>query len=129
MEPGTIPRGPVRQGLQWALHLVRDNLALFLLLGLLAGVAWLLAARGLKGPRLTLWLLVPILLAGTLVCLIGPGHLFPKQPYEGPNLITVSHNHAITLLDLPGGLCAIAAAIIGARLIRERWAGGRRVRG
>lgn len=105
---------------QRALHLVRDQIGGLLLIGAICGVCWLLAARGLDGKRLALWLLVPVLFAGALVFLVGPDRLFPKQPYEGPHLLTLSENHAITLLDLPGVLCASTAVILGAWLIRGR---------
>lgn len=113
-------KGLLEQVIQWALHTVRDQLGIFVLLGALAGLGWLVAARGLHGPRLALWLLVPALLAGAFVCWLGPDRLFPKVPFEGPSLITLSDNHAITLLDLPGVLLALTAAILGGWLIRGR---------
>ena len=114
------PDGLLEELIQRALHLIRDQLGLFLALGLLAGTCWLLAARGLSGKRLTLWLLVPVLLTVTFVCWVGPDRLFPKEPYEGPELLILSENHAITLLDLPGGLCAVTAVLLGAWLIKGR---------
>src|SRR5690242_11284012 len=104
------------RAIRWMLHLIRADLRTFLLLGVLIGACWLLAGRGLRGGRLALWLLVPFLVAGALVCWVGPDHLFPKKPYEGPQLLVLSENHAITLLDLPGVLCAATAIIIGAWL-------------
>jgi hypothetical protein len=122
----TIERLP-RQIIRWVLHLIRADLRTFLLIGALIGIGWLLAGRGLRGGRLALWILVPLLVAGALVCWVGPDRLFPKKPFEGPALVVLSENHAITLLDLPGVLCVASAAIIGAWLIWGRWK--RRVEG
>ncbi len=74
---------------------------------------WLLAGWGLRGRRLALWCAVPVLVDVELVCLRGPGHLFPKEPFEGPILVTVSRRHALTALDLLGLTCAGAAGLIG----------------
>jgi hypothetical protein len=118
-----------RRVISRVLHLIRADLRTLLLLAVLLGVCWLLAARGLRGGRLALWLLVPFLVAGALVCWVGPNRLFPKKPFEGPQLVVLSENHAITLLDLPGVLCAASAIIIGVWLIRGRWEKGKRTEG
>lgn len=102
------------------LHLIRDHLWLVLLLGALLGVCWLIAARGLRGGRLAGWLLVPLLAAAALCCWLGPDRLFPKKPFEGPSIVVLSENHALTLLDLPGGLCAGVAALLAVWLITDR---------
>ena len=91
------------------------------LLAVLAGAGWLLGMRGLAGPRRALWALVPVLFAVALVCWLGSGRLFPKVPYEGPALLVVSHTHAVTLLDLPGLACAVAAVALAGALLGERW--------
>lgn len=107
--------------IQWAIHLIRDQIGGILLLGVIGGLCWVLAARGLSGKRLALWLLVPVLLGGALVLWVGPDRLFPKKPYEGPELIVLSENHAITLLDVPGVFLAGSAVLLGGWLIRGRW--------
>ncbi len=94
-----------------------------LVLGFLLLAAWLLAARGFRGRRLARWLAVPALLAVALVCLVGPGHLFPKYPFEGPQLLRVSTNHALTALDLPGLAAGGAGVALGARAVWERLTG------
>jgi hypothetical protein len=111
----------MREAISWALRAIRLQLDVLVLLAVLAGAGWLLGARGLPGPRRALWILVPVLLAVALVCWLGPGRLFPKVPYEGPQLLVVSPNHALTLLDLPGLACAGAAVAIGAWLLWDRW--------
>jgi hypothetical protein len=109
--------GTMREAVAWALRAGRTHLDALLLLAALAGSVWLLGARGMAGPRRALWLLVPALVAAALVCWLGPGRLFPKVPYEGPQLLVVSRNHALTLLDLPGLACAGVAAAIGGGLL------------
>ncbi len=94
-----------------------------LLLGLLLLAIWLVAAYGLHGRRLARWLAVPALLTVALVCLVGPGHLFPKYPFEGPQLFRVSTTHALTALDLPGLAAGGAGVALGVRAIWERLTG------
>ncbi len=66
------------------------------------------------------WLVVLVLMVVALLCLFGPGRLYPKEPFEGPTLVEVSRRHGLTLLDLPGLVCAGSAIALGARLIWER---------
>jgi hypothetical protein len=110
----------MRETISSAIRLIRTNLDSLVLLAALAGIGWLIAARGLAGWRRAAWMLVPVLLAIALVCWAGPGRLFPKLPYEGPELLTVSQNHALTLLDIPGILCAVAGVGLGGWLLRDR---------
>ena len=110
----------MREAISWALLQIRTNLGSLVILTLIAGIGWSLAARGLAGWRRALWLLVPVLLVAALVCVIGPGRLFPKQPFEGPILLTISYNHALTLLDIPGFLWASTAMALGGWLLRDR---------
>jgi len=63
---------------------------------------------------------VPLLAAVALVCIVGPDRLSPKHPFEGPSLIILSENHALTVLDLPGFAAAIAAALLALWAIRAR---------
>lgn len=119
-----LPRRPIGE----FLRLIRDHLDVILILGLVACILWLVLAAGLRGRRLALWLLVPALLAVALACIVGPDRLFPKRPYEGPNLITLSENHAVTLLDVPGLLFGGAAVILVCWLLLDRWRGWRRRR-
>ena len=110
----------MRETISWAVRQIRSSLDLLVLLAALGAIAWLLAARGLSGSRRILWSLVPLLLAAAAVGWIGPGRLFPKQPFEGPTLLKVSHNPALTLLDIPGILWAGTAVALGGWLILER---------
>lgn len=116
----------MRAVLSWAVRVVRLNLGAVLLLAALAGACWMLAARGLAGFRRVLWSLVPLLLAAALVCWLGPGRLFPKVPFEGPKVLVLSENHAVTLLDLPGFLAAGIAIGLGGWLLAERLRASRR---
>ncbi len=59
---------------------------------------------------------MPALTGAALPCLLGPGRLFPKEPYEGPIVLQVSGRHALTALDLPGLACAAAGLLLWARL-------------
>lgn len=104
----------------WAIHQIRSNLGWLVFLALLAGVAWALAARGLVGWRRALWLLVPVQLGAALVSFVGPDRLFPKRPFEGPILLTVSRNHSLTLLDIPGILWGGSAIALAAWLLYDR---------
>ncbi len=99
--------------------LARWQPAILVLVGVLLGV-WLLTARGLTGYQLALWLAVPAFLVAGLVCIMGPGWLFPKHPFQGPVLVRVSVHRALTALDLPGLACAVAATVLAVRLVRER---------
>ncbi len=76
--------------------LVREHLGFFLALAVFGAVCWFFGGWRLRGWRLLLWDLVLPLLAVALVCVVGPGHLFPKEPYEGPRLITFSPAHSLT---------------------------------
>ncbi len=89
--------------------------------GLLLLTVWLAAGIDLRGRRLATWLAVPALIGLALVFLVGPGHLFPKEPYEGPTLLVVSPTHALTALDLPGLACAGAAGLLGSWLVWARF--------
>lgn len=108
------------EAISWAARHIRNNLTLLLALAALAGLGWSLAARGLVGRRRALWLLVPPLFAVTSLCWAGPGRLFPKEPFEGPSLLHVAPGHSVTLLDLPGALCAVAAVALGGWLLLKR---------
>lgn len=111
-----LPRGAIR----WLLALIREQLSLFLLVALFLGIGWLFAGRGLRGLPLVRWCLVPILVAVALFCVVGPDRLFPKEPFEGPHLITLSATHALTFLDLPGFAAAFIAGALGLWSIRGR---------
>ncbi len=101
--------------------LVREHLGLFLALAVFGAVCWFFGGWRLRGWRLLLWDLVLPLLAVALVCVVGPGYLFPTEPYEGPRLITFSPAHSLTLLDLPGFACATLAALLVCGLLLARW--------
>ena len=66
------------------------------------------------------WLVVVVLVVVALLFLLGPGRLFPKEPFEGPTLVIVSKRHGLTVLDLPGLVCGTAAVVLGVRLFRQR---------
>jgi hypothetical protein len=107
-----------RDAIRWLLALIREQLALFTFLAVLVGIGWLLAGRGLRGRQRVRWYLVPLLAAVAFVCIVGPDRLFPKHPFEGPSLIILSENHALTALDLPGFAAAIAAGVLALGEIR-----------
>ncbi len=100
---------------------VREHLGLFLALAIFGAACWFFAGWRLRGWRLLLWDLILPLLTVALVCVAGPGRLFPKEPYEGPRLITFSPAHSLTLLDLPGFACAVLAALLACGLLLTRW--------
>ena len=83
-------------------------------------IGWLVAARGLRGRQLARWLAMPVLLFGAAICLLGPGHLFPKEPFEGPTLLRVSQSHAIVALDLIGLIAGGLGILLGAWAVWER---------
>ncbi len=112
--------------IRWLLALIREQLILFIMLAVLVGIGWLLAGWGLRGRQLVHWCLVPLLVAVALACIVGPDRLFPKHPFEGPSLITLSENHALTVLDLPGFAAAIAAVLLAVWAIRMRLRGAAR---
>ena len=112
--------GPVADQIRWAIALVRTNLTLLLACAALAGVAWLIEGRDLAGTRRWQWRAAPGLLLLALLCLVGPGRLFPKTPWEGPILLEFSRQHALTLLDLPGLACIAAAVALGAHALAWR---------
>lgn len=111
----------VEVALQRIARFLRDELASFVWLALLLAVIWLLAGMGLRGHRLALWWAVPAFGAVALICLLGPDRLFPKKPFEGPSLIVVFENHALTLLDLPAFAAAGVAGVLALWLLRARW--------
>ena len=88
--------------------------------GAVAILCWLLFARGLRGMLLVLWFVVPLLALVAVVCFVGPGRLFPKDPYAGPVLVRLSTTHGLAALDLVGIACSGAAAVLGAWLILRR---------
>ena len=106
---------------QRIIHFIRAELASFVWLAVLLAFFWLLGGWELRGRRLVLWCLVPVLVAVALIGLVGPDRLFPKKPYEGPSLIIVSENHALTLLDLPALAAALIAGLLACWLLRVRW--------
>ena len=119
---GGVPRRLAHAGI----GLVREHLGLLLALLTIGAICWFFAGWRLRGWRLLLWDLVLPLLAVAAICVLGPGYLFPKEPYEGPRLITFSPAHSLTLLDLPGFACAALAALLACGLLLTRHRGRRR---
>ena len=111
-----LARSPGR----WVVQQVQRWSQVLQVAGLLLLAGWLLAGWGLRGRRLVLWLTAPVLLGLALVFLLGPGRLCPKEPYEGPTLIRVAQDHALTALDLPGLACAAAGLLLGRWLLWAR---------
>lgn len=92
------------------------------LLVLAAGIAcWAVAGRRLRGLPLVVWQLAPVLACAGVLCIVAPGHLIAKQPVEGPSVIELDANDAITVLDLTGiALCGLAALLAAALLPLRR---------
>lgn len=98
-----------------------------IVLGVL-GITWLVAARGVPGRLLPLWLLAPALWVVACLCIAGPGRLIPKEPFEGPVILRLARKDAVTALDLVGLACAALATLLAGgllvwRLARKRYAG------
>jgi hypothetical protein len=79
----------------------------------LASCLWLVAGWKLHDTLPVSWLLVPLLLLVTAVCVAGPGHWFPKEPYEGPSIVPLGTRDALTALDLVGMTIGAFAAGLG----------------
>ncbi len=118
LDPAPHPPGPRTPEEQWAPW--EDCERLLLAGSIVALGAWLYETRGLIRRPLSRWLAVPLLLVVALACLLGPGHLFPKHPLQGPQLVRLSTHHGLTALDLPGLACAGAAIALAIRLVHER---------
>ena len=118
MDPAPHPPRQWTPEEQWARWEAWERLVLAA--SIVALGAWLYQVRGLIRRPLSRWLAVPLLLMAALVCLLGPGHLFPKHPLQGPRLVRLSAHHALTALDLPGLACAGAAIVLAIRLVYER---------
>lgn len=110
---------PVRRVARRGIEALKDWGPTLLALGVVPLVAWLLLARGLRGAALALWLAVPPLSVAALVCFFGPGQVFSKAG-EGPILVALSNNHAVTALDLVGVACAVVAGALAAALVLWR---------
>ena len=108
---------------RWAVGQFHRWEPVLLMASVVLAAAWLLAGWGLRGRRLALWCAVPVLAGVALVFILGPGRLFPKEPYEGPILVEVSERHALTALDQPGLACGGAAGLLGAWLVWVRLTG------
>ena len=124
LDPRVI--GARRRFVHVGVGLVREHLGFFMALATFGAICWFFAGWRLRGWRLLLWDLVLPLLAVAAICVVGPGHLFPKEPYEGPRLITFSPAHSLTLLDLPGFACAALAVVLACGLLLSRWRERRR---
>lgn len=114
--------GPIHAAGHLVFAFLRARGPMLLAAGCVPVLAWLLCGRGLRGGWLALWLLVPEVLLLALLCFLGPGHLFPKNPFEGPVLVEVSRRHALTALDLIGLAYTGLAALLGAGLVWARLA-------
>ncbi len=110
----------VEQALDTLTATVKDHVAGVLAVLVGAGLGWALAGRGLRGGRLALWLAVPVLVLIAALCIVGPGPLFPKRPYQGPVLVRLGTDHAVTGLDLVGLACLATAMGLGTWLVRTR---------
>jgi hypothetical protein len=87
----------------------------------LASLGWLWAGRRLAGKRRLRWLLVPALLLVAATCIAGPGHWFPKKPYEGPSVISLGTRDAITALDLVGFTLSALSLALAIHLTSDLW--------
>lgn len=93
-----------------------------------ATLVWFAAGRSLRGMTAVGWYAVPVLLFIAAACVAGPGHWFPKQPYEGPTIITLARKDAITALDIVGFVIAGAASVLAGWLLLARLQRNRRGR-
>ncbi|HEX5166564.1 MAG TPA: hypothetical protein VFV93_14265 [Thermomicrobiales bacterium] len=87
---------------------------------IVAGAIWVASGLRLRGRLLAAWLLVPVLIAVASVCIAGVKRLDPDESLEGPHLIRVAHNDAITLSDLVGVAFAGMACLLAMYLIWRR---------
>ena len=87
----------------------------------IATVIWVLAGWNIEGVLvLAGWVSVPVLAFVAAACVAGPGHWFPKEPYEGPSVIPLGNADAITALDLVGLSLATGAVLLAVRLVLHR---------
>lgn len=83
--------------------------------------AWVVAGRQIRDTRLLLgWWLIPVFSVVSMTCIIGPGHWFPKAPYEGRAVIPLGNSDAITVLDLVGLGVMVVTVTLSVVLIRVR---------
>lgn len=85
-----------------------------------ASCGWILLGYRLHGALSTDWLLVPLLLLIAATFVAGPGHWFPKEPYEGPSVISLGTHDAVTALDLAGFALAGLALVLAFHLTTNR---------
>jgi hypothetical protein len=83
-------------------------------------VVWLVSGVRLRGRMLAGWLLVPALVAVACFCVAGQEHLFPDRSFEGPHLIRLGNDDAITLTDLIGVAVGGVALLLALELILRR---------
>lgn len=86
-----------------------------------ASLFWVLAGLRLRGWLFMWWLLVPPLAFVAAVCVAGPGRWFPKEPWEGPSVISLGTGDAITVLDLVGLAIGAVTVALAIRLATLRW--------
>lgn len=86
-----------------------------------ASLLWILAGWNIDGTWLLLaWVAVPFSAVAAAACVAGPGHWFPKEPYEGPSVIPLGRSDAITVLDLVGFGIAALTLLSAILLVRYR---------
>lgn len=85
----------------------------------LVSLGWLWAGRKLAGSLRLSWILVPALLLVAATCIAGPGHWFPKEPYEGPSVVSLGTRDAITVLDLVGFTVAALSLALAIHLVSD----------
>jgi hypothetical protein len=85
-----------------------------------ACAVWIASGLRLRGRLLAGWLLVPALIAVASVCIAGVKRLDPDESLEGPHLIRLGHDDAITLSDLVGVTFAGIACLLAIYLIWRR---------
>ena len=84
-----------------------------------ASLLWLTTWRQLARSRTVEWLLVPLLAFSAAACVAGPGHWFPKEPWEGPSVISLGAGDAVTVLDLIGFALAAASVTLAFHVARH----------
>jgi hypothetical protein len=115
--------GPVASLSRRATALLHDYLTIpdVMIALSVAILAWIIAGWRIHETRLLLaWASVPVGAVVAATCVAGPGHWFSKQPYEGPSIIPLGPDDAVTALDLVGIAIAVLTLLLAIWLVMYR---------